>query len=84
MSSDSLSIEFDRPLPPDAAQQAIDELRSREPRTLRPEVTPEAVEGLKFSECLPTAIALHALATRRRDPIALNEVLQARVRFTEI
>ena len=81
--SDSLSIDFDRPLP-EAVQQAIDELRSREPRTLLPEVTPEALEGLKFSECLPPAIALHSLATRRRDQAGLAQLLEMTIRFVSV
>jgi ATP-dependent Lhr-like helicase len=82
--SDSLSIDFDRPLPPEAAQQAIDELRSRGPSSLLPQVTPEAVEALKFSECLPSAHALQSLAIRRRDKAGLAQLLEMTIRFVSV
>ena len=60
-SSDSLSIEFDRPPPPDTLQHAVEELRSRDPATLLPDVNDEALEAMKFSECLPRPLAFHVL-----------------------
>jgi ATP-dependent Lhr-like helicase len=82
--SDNLSIDFGRPPSTDALQRAIDELRTRDPATLVPEVSPDAVAGLKFSECLPLALALNALATRRRDQAALSQLLGAAARFVSV
>jgi ATP-dependent Lhr-like helicase len=83
-SSDNLSIDFDLPLPTDALQQAIDELRAHDPATLLPEVTPDAMAGLKFSECLPPAFAVNALAMRRRDQAGLAQLLEMTIRFVSV
>jgi len=82
--SDNLSIDFDRPPSTDTLQQAIDELRTRDPATLLPEVTPDAVQALKFSECLPPALALQSLATRRRDQAAVSQLLGTVARFVSV
>jgi ATP-dependent Lhr-like helicase len=80
-SSDSLTIEFERALPLDAVQRAIEELRSRDAATLLPEVSQEALEGMKFSKCLPPALAVHVLGVRTRDPTAVEHVLEMPVRL---
>jgi hypothetical protein len=79
--SDSLSIEFERALPLDTVQQAVEELRSRNPDTLLPTVSPDALEGLKFSDCLPSQLAVHILGTRARDWMAIEHVLDRPVRL---
>jgi len=79
--SDSLSIEFDQPPAPDALQLAVEQLRSCDPGTLLPKVNHEALEAMKFSDCLPQPLALHVLGMRRRDPMAVEHVLKASVRF---
>ena len=65
--SDNLVIEFERALPLDAVQRAIEDLRSCDPGTLLPAVTHEALEGLKFSDCLPPELGIHVLAMRTQD-----------------
>ena len=62
-------------------RQAVEELGAREPGTLLPAVSPEALEGMKFSDCLPPALAVHVLGMRNRDPMAVEHVLAARVRL---
>ena len=62
-------------------QQAIEELGARDPATLLPAVSPEALEGMKFSDCLPPALAVHVLGMRMRDPIAVEHVLRTPVRL---
>ena len=79
--SDNLAIEFERALPLEVVQRAIEELRSGDPGTLLPEVSPEALEGMKFSECLPPALAVHVLGMRNRDPMAVEHVLRTPVRL---
>ena len=79
--SDSLSIEFGRPPPSDTVQHAVEELRSRDPATLLPEVNDEALEAMKFSECLPRSLAFHVLGMRRRDPLAVGHLFGRPVRF---
>jgi len=46
-----------------------------------PAVDPQALEGLKFTDCLPRGLGLHSLAMRTRDPVAVEHVLGARVRL---
>jgi len=82
--SDSLSIDFDRPPPPDTLQQAVEELRSRDPATLLPDVDDEALEAIKFFKCLPRSLALHVLGMRRRDPPAVQHLLGHPIRFVSI
>jgi hypothetical protein len=76
-----LTIEFERALPLDAVQHTIEELGARDPGTLLPVVSPEALQGMKFSECLSPAIAVHVLGMRSRDPMAVEHVLGAHVRL---
>lgn len=79
--SDSLVIEFERALPLDTMQRAIENLRSCAPGTLLPVVDPQALDGLKFSDCLPPELGIHALAMRTRDLVAVEHVLGAQVRL---
>ena len=79
--SDNLAIEFERALPLDMVQRAIEELRSCDPGTLLPAVNPEALDGLKFSVCLPPALGVHVLIARTLDPLAVEHVLRAPVRL---
>ena len=74
-------VEFERALPLDTVQRAIENLRSCDPGTLLPTVTHEARQGLKFSDCLPPELALHSLAVRTQDHVAVERVLGSRVRL---
>jgi ATP-dependent helicase Lhr and Lhr-like helicase len=62
-------------------QRAVQELQSCDPRGPLPVVDPQALDGLKFSDCLPPGIGLHVLGVRGQDPAAVAEVLAARVRL---
>ncbi len=62
-------------------QQAVEELQSRGPATLLPDVNDEALEAMKFSECLPRPLAFHVLGMRRRDPSAVGHLLRTPIRF---
>ena len=79
-SSDNLGIEFDQAMPLEPVQQAIEELGSGDPSTLLPAVSPEALEGMKFSDCLPPALAVHVLGMRNRDPMAVEQILRTPIR----
>jgi hypothetical protein len=57
------------------------ELEFRNSATLLPAVNREALEGMKFSDCLPPALAVHVLGMRNRDPMALEHVLRTPVRL---
>jgi ATP-dependent Lhr-like helicase len=78
---DTLAIQFERTLPIDEVQQAIEELRYCDRDTLLPEVNPEALEGMKFSDCLPPGLGVHVLGARTQDLVALEHVLRAPTRW---
>lgn len=82
--SDNLAIEFERALPLETVQQAIEELRSRDSGTLLPTVSPEALEGMKFSDCLPRELATHVLGIRNQDPAGVQHVLQEPIRCVSL
>lgn len=60
-----------------AATDAVERLRSKEVGVGPPIVADEAIEGLKFSVCLPPELARHVLARRAEDPRAVAWVLEA-------
>ena len=82
--SDNLGIEFERALPLEAVRQAIEELGSRNPGMLPPAVSPEALKGMKFSDCLPPALAVHVLGMRNRDPMAVEHTLRMPIRLVSV
>ncbi|MFO0881538.1 MAG: DEAD/DEAH box helicase [Gemmataceae bacterium] len=53
---------------------AVRELGSWEPATMKPRVAVEALEGLKFSACLPQDVGLAVLVARMRDLAAIRDV----------
>jgi len=57
------------------------ELRTRNVNLLRPVVDERAIEGLKFSECLPHDLALDMLRARLCDPAATSSALHRPLRF---
>ena len=46
-------------------------LRSQKAAELLPVIEPAAIEGLKFSGCLPSELATHVLQMRDHDPAAV-------------
>jgi ATP-dependent Lhr-like helicase len=59
---------------------AVRELGSREPSSMTPRVAEEALDGLKFSACLPRDVGLAVLEARVRDVAAVREVLNQPLR----
>ena len=78
--SDDLMIEFERALPLEAVERAIEALRSCDSGELLPMVDPQALEGLKFSDCLPPELGIHVLAVRARDRVAVERILGTQAR----
>ena len=58
-----------------AIVNAIHAIRSLDAERLVPEVTTKALEGLKFSECLPPELATRVLQRRMGDSNAVRRVL---------
>ena len=48
---------------------------------MRPTVDEAAIEGLKFSECLPLDLATEMLERRLQDQESTRRVLEEQVRF---
>jgi ATP-dependent Lhr-like helicase len=67
-----------------AIEEAVRALRQREPSTMTPAVEEAALEGLKFSQCLPKELALATLASRLRDDPAVRAILGQPFHMTHV
>ena len=77
---DSFSLTFESTTQFAELQKALDELRKKAIEEMRPVVDDRAIEGLKFSECLPITLAHEMLEARLRDSIAIKETLALKLR----
>lgn len=77
---DSFSLAFEPSVPFTDLQKAIDELQETNVHELRPAVDNRAIEGLKFSECMPFDLAWEMLEVRLQDASAVRETLAQRLR----
>jgi ATP-dependent Lhr-like helicase len=59
---------------------AVRELGSRDPSSMTPLVAEDALEGLKFSQCLPKELALAMLASRLRDTSGIRSLFSQPLR----
>jgi ATP-dependent Lhr-like helicase len=62
-------------------ERALEYLRSQDVSQLRPAVNEEALEGLKFSTCLPRDLATDLLRDRLSDKGAVENVIRQPVTF---
>jgi ATP-dependent Lhr-like helicase len=69
----AITVEGAEGLP--AIERAVREVGSRDPASMAARIEEEALEGLKFAECLPKELALLTLASRLRDEPAIRAVL---------
>jgi ATP-dependent Lhr-like helicase len=81
---DGFTLTFNESLKPSDVENAVNKLRQRDVASLWPAVDPRAVEGLKFSECLPMDLALEMLASRLKDGPAVTHVLQQALRCVSV
>lgn len=77
---DSFSLTFESLTQFAELQNAVGELRERDVQDLRPVVDDRAIEGLKFSECLPFDLAREMLEARLQDAFAVRETLAHKLR----
>jgi ATP-dependent helicase Lhr and Lhr-like helicase len=63
-------------------ENAMQMLLDTDASSLVPQVEEAAVDGLKFSECLPKEFALATLASRLRDEPATRAVLSQPTQYT--
>ncbi len=81
VSHDSFTLTFDSALKLQDVQRAIFQLRRQDVTAMRPAIDEAAIDGLKFSECLPTELAIEMLESRLQEPEATRHVLKKDVRF---
>jgi ATP-dependent Lhr-like helicase len=72
---DSLSIIIEGRHTPQQATELIRTARQQDPQSMNPIVDEQAIEGLKFTQCLPPDLAVGLLRDRLRDVDAINAVL---------
>jgi ATP-dependent helicase Lhr and Lhr-like helicase len=72
----TVEVEEGRP----AVEGAVRALGSRDPSTMKPLVEEAALDGLKFSGCLPKELALTTLTSRVQDAPAVRALLAQPVR----
>ena len=65
----------------DDVQQAVKEVRSQDVVSIRPVVDQDAIEGLKFSECLPDHLAVEMLERRLSDTDSVRKTLEQYERY---
>ena len=81
VTGNSLSLSFENRITLKEAESGINIIRSREIAQLLPAVEEAALNGLKFSECLPKELALHMLQVRMVDEAGLGKILSSPVRL---
>lgn len=76
--ADNLSVRLRSQVTPEALAEAVTALRTR--GALLPPVSPAALDGLKFSECLPPAIGQRLLERWTSDPTGVAACLSEPIR----
>jgi ATP-dependent helicase Lhr and Lhr-like helicase len=77
---DSFSLTFESTTQFANLQNVLGDLRNRDVEDMRPLVDDRAIEGLKFSECLPISLAREMLESRLHDSVAVRETLTRKLR----
>jgi ATP-dependent helicase Lhr and Lhr-like helicase len=78
--ADACSLRFDASAAADAIEQAIGSMTMMPRDQVAAEVDPAAIDGLKFSQCVPPAMASALLQNRMTDRPAIDAVLTLPVR----
>ena len=78
---DSFTITFESAVKLQNVEQAIEAIRQHDVADMRPSVDEAAVDGLKFSECLPIEFATEMLERRLQDQEATQRILDENARF---
>ncbi len=81
VSHDSFTLTFESAVKLQDVERAIKTIRQRNVNDMHPAVDESAIDGLKFSECLPTDLAIEMLERRLQDPDATRQLLEKHVRF---
>ena len=81
VSHDSFTLTFESSVKLDDVERAIATIRKYDVGDMFPAIDKAAIDGLKFSECLPTELATEMLERRLQEPEATKRILEERVRF---
>ncbi len=81
VSHDSFTLTFHSSLKLQDVEEAIKTIRPQDVAAMYPTVDAAAIDGLKFSACLPNELAIEMLERRLQDSAATHHVLQENVRF---
>jgi ATP-dependent Lhr-like helicase len=71
---DSFTLKFESSTEVSQVESALNEIQSRPASELWPAIDERAIDGLKFSDCLPHDTAIRMLSNRMRDGNAIREV----------
>jgi len=78
---DSFTLTFESAVKLHDVERAIGVIRQYDVTEMRPAVDESAIQGLKFSECLPMDFATQMLEHRLHAPDATRRILEEHVRF---
>ena len=78
---DSFRLRIGSPVNLDDVEAAIESIRQQSVDEMNPAIDEAAVEGLKFSACLPPQMATEVLSRRLQDVAATSTILGQPVRF---
>jgi ATP-dependent Lhr-like helicase len=81
---DSFTVTFEAYVSLHTLELALGELRAHDVNEMSVAVEEHAIEGLKFSECLPRDLALDMLRTRLCDSPAVQYILAQPVRYVSV
>lgn len=81
VSFDSFTVRFEPHVSMRDIAQTIKSLQSQDAAGLLPNIEDAALEGLKFSDCLPTELTRHILESRTQDQTAIATLFEETVRF---
>lgn len=77
----SFTLKFHLSLKLQDAETAINSIKTREVAEMYPAIDEAAIDGLKFSECLPDDLAIRMLERRLQDRRATQHILEQEIRF---
>ncbi|QDU98795.1 DEAD/DEAH box helicase [Lignipirellula cremea] len=78
---DSFTLTFESAVKLQDVESAIEAIRQCDVAEMRPAVDEAAIEGLKFSECLPVDLAKEMLERRLQESETTRRVLEENTRF---
>ncbi len=84
VTSNNLAVRFSAHLSIGTVERGLRELLGTDPAHLRPPDNEQALDGLKFSECLPSDLASDVVRTRISDPEGVRTALGQPTRFVTV